>query len=148
MIVCRTLSSVLLLAPLFLQGLPAVAEQAFLVKDINTQTLPSSPDGFTEFAGRLFSAADDGVNGRELWVLPVAAAERFRRRDSHADGAIDISDAQTVIGFLFLGASEPPCRDAADVDVQGDAGPVSLVGGPARGVSSLETSGGASGSSS
>ena len=44
-----------------------------LVADINTPKSPgfgfsSSPYGFTEFNGKLYFTADDGENGRELWI--------------------------------------------------------------------------------
>src|SRR5690606_18200260 len=32
----------------------------------------SAPEGFIEYDGRLFFSADDGVHGRELWVLSPA----------------------------------------------------------------------------
>ncbi|MBI4582953.1 MAG: VCBS repeat-containing protein [Planctomycetes bacterium] len=46
---------------------------------------------------------------------------RFRRGDSNADGTVDISDAITTLGFLFLGNPlELACRDAADANDDGD----------------------------
>jgi hypothetical protein len=79
----------------------------------------SRPEKLTAAPGRLFFIADDGEHGFELWVLPVPASERFRRGDANADGAIDISDAQTVIAFVFLGGAEPSCLDAADAQDSG-----------------------------
>lgn len=38
----------------------------------------------------------------------------FRRADTNADGAIDISDAVAVLGYLFLGGAVPSCLQAAD----------------------------------
>ena len=32
---------------------------------------------------------------------------------------VDISDARYTLGYLFLGASEPTCRDAADANDDG-----------------------------
>lgn len=48
--------------------------------------------------------------------LELTVAPRFRRGDVNADGSLDISDAVSVLGFLFLGASPPSCIDAADVN--------------------------------
>ncbi len=43
----------------------------------------------------------------------------FRRGDSNGDGRVDISDAIRTVMFLFLGAAEPPCLDAADATDDG-----------------------------
>jgi hypothetical protein len=40
----------------------------------------------------------------------------FRRGDTNADGAVDISDGVKVLVWLFAGAGEPSCLDAADTD--------------------------------
>ncbi|MEM7231707.1 MAG: choice-of-anchor Q domain-containing protein, partial [Planctomycetota bacterium] len=51
---------------------------------------------------------------------------RFRRGDSNADGRVDISDSIMIFTYLFLGGTEPPCLDAADVD---DTGVIDLTDG-------------------
>lgn len=43
----------------------------------------------------------------------------FRRGDSNGDGRVDISDGIRTLMFLFLGAGEPPCSDAADTTDDG-----------------------------
>lgn len=43
----------------------------------------------------------------------------FRRADANADGAVDISDAQTTFNFLFLGGATPTCLDAVDTNDDG-----------------------------
>jgi hypothetical protein len=44
----------------------------------------------------------------------------FSRGDSNGDGATDISDAITTLGFLFLGnPADLSCRDAADSNDDG-----------------------------
>jgi len=48
-------------------------------------------------------------------------APTFRRGDSNADGKVDLSDAVSTLGYLFLGSVAPGCLDAADADDSGDA---------------------------
>ncbi|MEM7234765.1 MAG: right-handed parallel beta-helix repeat-containing protein, partial [Planctomycetota bacterium] len=50
----------------------------------------------------------------------------FRRGDVNGDARVDISDSIAVLSYLFLGAAEPPCLDAADVD---DSGTLDLTDG-------------------
>jgi hypothetical protein len=56
------------------------------------------------------------VNGRVNIVPDVVL---FRRGDANGDGVLDLSDAQTTLGYLFLGWDELPCFDAADADDDG-----------------------------
>ena len=44
---------------------------------------------------------------------------RFRRGDVDGNGTLELTDAIRVLGFLFLGGSEPDCMDAADADDSG-----------------------------
>jgi hypothetical protein len=60
-----------------------------------------------------------------------SAFQLFERGDSNRDGGVDLSDAVTVLGSLFLGDAALPCEDAADVNDDGTvniADPVSLLG--------------------
>ncbi len=43
----------------------------------------------------------------------------FLRGDTNADGVVDISDGVATLAFLFLGAAEPICLDAADTNDSG-----------------------------
>jgi hypothetical protein len=43
----------------------------------------------------------------------------FERGDSNQDGNVDLSDPIDTLGYLFLGAAAPACRDAADADDNG-----------------------------
>ena len=43
----------------------------------------------------------------------------FHRGDSNTDDNLDISDAASVIGHLFLGGTEPVCTEAADTNDDG-----------------------------
>lgn len=47
----------------------------------------------------------------------------FRRGDTNSDGGVDLSDGVATLGFLFLGAGDPKCLDAADAN---DSGAVDL----------------------
>ncbi len=44
---------------------------------------------------------------------------RFNRGDANGDGALNISDALRILGYLFLGDSETGCPDAFDADDDG-----------------------------
>lgn len=76
-----------------------------------------------------------------LTVSPVQAqnpAVDFRRGDVNADDGIDLSDAVSLLSYLYSGGVTPSCLDAADVDDsdQLDLGdPITLlsymyIGGP------------------
>ena len=43
----------------------------------------------------------------------------FSRGDANSDGTVDLSDAVSVLGFLFLGSQRPACADAADANDDG-----------------------------
>jgi hypothetical protein len=47
------------------------------------------------------------------------ARPAFRRGDSTADGAVDVSDAVSTFAYLFLGGDGPGCVDAADANGDG-----------------------------
>ncbi|MBI4602363.1 MAG: SUMF1/EgtB/PvdO family nonheme iron enzyme [Planctomycetes bacterium] len=44
----------------------------------------------------------------------------FRRADSNADGAVDISDAINTLAYLFTGGGQVECLDAVDANDDGD----------------------------
>jgi hypothetical protein len=55
----------------------------------------------------------------------------FRRADANADGTADMSDAITILSYLFLGGQMNNCLDAADVNDDGTvdlSDAVSLLG--------------------
>ena len=65
--------------------------------------------------GSSYAATYDTEN-HSLDVAPV-----FLRGDSNRDGEVDLSDALTLLGFLFRGGSAPiDCLDAADTDDSGE----------------------------
>jgi hypothetical protein len=47
----------------------------------------------------------------------------FVRGDADASGAVNITDAIFLLGYLFQGTGTPTCLDAADVDDQGPNAP-------------------------
>jgi hypothetical protein len=71
------------------------------------------------------SAIDSSDLSFTAVLLPVAAAgavdceAAFRRGDVDGDGTVNITDAISLLGFLFLGSDPPPCLDAADTDDNG-----------------------------
>ena len=74
--------------------------------------------------------AGDGVAAAFEELLELDAPElsfdvrephnaRFLRGDSNDDGTVDISDAVSVLGYLFQGGNAPYCADAADANDDG-----------------------------
>jgi len=59
---------------------------------------------------------DDDDCDTDEFCNPVGPLATFRRGDSNNDGGTDISDAITLFSYLFLGATPPPCDDAADAN--------------------------------
>ena len=49
-------------------------------------------------------------------VIDPTAAGSFLRGDGNDDGTIDLTDAITILNYLFLGGEAPGCLDAADSD--------------------------------
>ncbi len=43
----------------------------------------------------------------------------FRRGDANDDGAMQLTDAVSILNFLFVAAAEPTCLEAADTDDNG-----------------------------
>ena len=60
-----------------------------------------------------------GLLGRERPGLPGGNQPVFRRGDTDASGSLDITDAISLLGYLFQGGADPPCLDAADTDDSG-----------------------------
>jgi hypothetical protein len=56
------------------------------------------------------------LNGR-INIAPDIAV--FIRGDSDGNGAVELTDAQQTLGYLFLGDAPPACEDAADADDSG-----------------------------
>jgi hypothetical protein len=65
----------------------------------------------------------------------------YVRGDSNADGRLDISDALTTLGYLFLGEDAPPCARAMDSNADGRvdlSDPVLVLGVLFLGVGGLD----------
>ncbi len=58
---------------------------------------------------------EDSADGRGASLERL----RFRRGDANDDGTVDISDAVTTLGFLFLGGEELACLDSGDANDDG-----------------------------
>ena len=85
---------------------------------IDSGTAQGAPATDLEGRGRPCGAAVD-LGVYEAGSCP-ASGRSFRRADSNADGALNISDPISLLGYLFLGGAAPPCLDAADADDSGD----------------------------
>jgi hypothetical protein len=64
----------------------------------------------------LFFLAFAGGSARGDSDSAALVGPTFIRGDVNGDNGVDISDAIACIGFLFLGAADPPCLSAADVN--------------------------------
>jgi len=74
--------------------------------------------GITVFLSRSRKATSQDTNGD---LIPdECQAGSFHRGDADATGAVDLTDALTVLRHLFLGDPAPSCLDAADADDSGD----------------------------
>ncbi len=57
--------------------------------------------------------------GAFAFCVDIPAPEIFRRGDTDANGALEITDPINNLAFQFLGTFTPPCMDAADFDDNG-----------------------------
>ena len=78
-----------------------------------------------------FSEFPDLVPGTLTITPAVTGDEIFIRGDSNSDGRVDLSDAVSVLDFLFAGTAFPKCFDAVDGNDDGRidlADPIFLLG--------------------
>ncbi|MBN1443084.1 MAG: VCBS repeat-containing protein [Planctomycetes bacterium] len=71
--------------------------------------------------------------GRQAGVVSVigAAGPRFRRGDVDGNSRVEITDAISLLAYLFLGGATPGCPDAADADDNGSleiTDPIRILG--------------------
>jgi hypothetical protein len=56
------------------------------------------------------------LSSATITIAPEPTDRSFLRGDANGDHAADLSDVVSILGFLFQGAGELPCRAAADVN--------------------------------
>src|SRR5439155_1444269 len=89
-------------------GWPAAAESPLLVQDINPGSGSSDPISLTNVNGTLFFAADDGIDGIELWKSDGTAAGTVLVKDINpgAASSLPFQIMTNVAGTLFLRADD------------------------------------------
>ncbi len=75
-----------------------------------------------EYEWRVTAVNRTGSTDGPGWRFRTRSAPRFVRGNANADGDVDISDAISIIAWLFGGETEvpPPCLDAADANDDGE----------------------------
>jgi hypothetical protein len=71
-------------------------------------------DGSRIYFGRCLTCDHDSDIYEATWH--VTPPPNFLRGEANDDGKLDLSDAVFILGFLFLGTTEPGCREALDVN--------------------------------
>lgn len=84
---------------------------------LDAGTSSGAPTTDLEGHGRPCGAGVD-MGAYEAGACP-ATTRQFRRADVNSDGALDIADPISLLGYLFLGGAAPQCIDAADADDSG-----------------------------
>ncbi len=68
--------------------------------------------------GKLYFSANDAAHGTELWALVLDGSVALRG-DANGDARLDISDAVSILGCLFLGRPCPALECGTDVNDDG-----------------------------
>jgi PKD repeat protein len=89
----------------------------------------SSPGTYTV---KLMISGYQSVQSMEKpgYVVVQAPNRTFLRGDGNTDGTVDISDAISVLMFLYTGGIAPPCHDAMDANDDGSvdiSDPISIM---------------------
>ena len=71
--------------------------------------------GFSQERVPRFSPAQEVGSG----TVTILLENTFVRADVNSDGGVDLSDAISILGHLFLGEGDPSCMDAADTNDDG-----------------------------
>lgn len=83
---------------------PSIAQKIKFVKDIN----PSGEANislFTNYNGKLYFSANDGVNGQELWVSDGTESGTYMFKDINPSGSSNPKELKVCNGKLFFQAS-------------------------------------------
>jgi hypothetical protein len=70
----------------------------------------------TTYCWQVVARDECGAAEGPVWSFRTAGDAQFRRGDARDDGTRNLTDAITILGFLFLGQPEPGCLDSADAD--------------------------------
>lgn len=74
-----------------------------LVKNINTTTYAGSePSSLTAFDGKIYFSADDGTNGREIWVSDGTSSGTQLLKDINPSGDSNPRHLKATNNFLFF----------------------------------------------
>jgi hypothetical protein len=94
-------------------------ESTHVPGDLNADGAPDF--AFSESGLPFFTdpVSGEATRGSVHVVFGLPPRVPFVRGDANDDGSTNIADAVFTLGFLFLGASRPPCEDAADMDDSG-----------------------------
>jgi ELWxxDGT repeat protein len=93
-----------------------------LVADIRPGLASSFPADFIDVGGSLFFTADDGVHGRELWIIPAEGAQPLPG-DLSCDRRVTRGDV-AILAQMFGRASGP---GPGDLDADGRVGVLDLA---------------------
>jgi len=105
------------------QGATVLAGTVTEVKECTPPVWPPKPPAegkgggaaIPDDEGEVLGAADAAA----FFDLPEVHDAPFIRGDANDDRAVDLSDAVSILGFLFQGGSAPYCGDASDANDSG-----------------------------
>ncbi|MEM7235079.1 MAG: trypsin-like peptidase domain-containing protein [Planctomycetota bacterium] len=80
----------------------------------------------TEYHWQIETVNDCGRVLGPVWSFTTPGADRFQRGDARDSGDVNLSDAITILNYLFLSGASPSCLKAADAD---DSGGLNLTDG-------------------
>ena len=83
-----------------------VTTNSLFIYDINSGTGDSYPHDLTVKGDTLFFAADDGINGNELWMYDALADQFQMVKDINGSGSSNPSDLVVYHGNLFFTADD------------------------------------------
>src|SRR5690554_6852402 len=96
----KKLLQAIFMLPALMLAVSLQAQDFELVKDINPNG-DGNPAGFTEYNGKLYFNANDGTNGRELWVTDGTVAGTLMLKDINPNGSGSPEDFTEYNGKLY-----------------------------------------------